>query len=182
MKDKFNGQYITCFFLFFAWSTLIGSVFIASIPYNPLQFSIKVKKNINFIFPEGWAFFTLSPRTERTHVYSVNSDKFVLMNFKNTSAQSFFGLSRYNRIRNIELAFLLSKIDSAGWGSCKSNIEQCIDFSSSVPITISNQTNIKCLIGKFVIVKNLPVPWAWSKSKEKLKMPVKYAYINVVRK
>ncbi|MGB4774167.1 MAG: SdpA family antimicrobial peptide system protein, partial [Daejeonella sp.] len=153
----------------------------SNIPNNPISLNGRYKIFFHNFFPQGWSFFTMSPRNEKMLIYNLKSGNEIdLVDMKNSSPKSYFGVSRYNRIRSIEFAVIKSQIDSVDWILCQNKKDQLITIDTLIPKIIFNKTNIKTLCGIYIIKKTPPLPWAWVKSAEKIELPTKIIKINVI--
>lgn len=149
------------------WMLIAFIVFIvisSSIPESVIQLPPKTKEFVHLIFPEGWSFFTRSPREEMADIYLIEKNK----NIKKLSSPcsafgNLCGVSRKSRKIGMELSIIASKINDTLW------LKQDIPFENigSLPITkISDDAENKYLTkGEYIIKAELPIPWAWTKSK-----------------
>ncbi|WP_353945227.1 SdpA family antimicrobial peptide system protein [Streptomyces sp. HUAS MG91] len=115
------------------------------------------------VAPQGWAFFTKSPR-EPVHVpYRQRADGSwadarISPHAKPSNA---FGLDRASRSQGIEGALLVHK-DGIHWNDCSdpSSPEECLKGARlSAPIT--NPSPSPSLCGRAALVEVKPVPFAW---------------------
>ncbi len=144
------------------YSTLIILVVFSNVPYSELSIQGQLKKYIQTVLPQGWEFFTLNPRSEYTVIYKYNSNgEIIIQDFKNSSTNSYLGISKINRIRNIELEVLISRTDSSKYITCFSFEELKNISDTTTCYTIKNTTNIHAMKGTFLIRKTTPIPWAW---------------------
>ena len=131
------------------------------------------------ILPQGWEFFTLNPRSEYIVVYKVEKGRLIMEDFKSSAPNSYFGISKINRIRNIELEYLISTIDNNQYTTCN-KIDSLVILKNILPIyKMTNNTNVKTLLGEFLIRKTTPIPWAWHRNNKNLFMPSKVIRIKI---
>jgi antimicrobial peptide system SdpA family protein len=124
------------------------------------------------LFPQGWVFFTKSPKEEMIDVYKKNSKKeYVRVPLNNSSASSYYGLNRFNRLKQLEFDYILMESKKVEWSTLDS-----LKFHSK--LSIYNRTNINTLNGDLLLVKHKPIPWSWRKN-QNIQVEKKYKKINV---
>jgi hypothetical protein len=65
------------------------------------------------MFPQGWAFFTRSVTSPSLLLYQVKSNRFYEVDLRAFQCQYAFGLSRRNRLRQIDLGYAITRIDNS---------------------------------------------------------------------
>lgn len=154
MKDKLFFTAVTSSVL-----ALIWYLFFHSLPFN-----INTTKSDNRIFmmkiiPEGWEFFTRSPREEMVDLYKLNGDEWQHVDIKNNQAANFFGLSRKSRKIGMEISIMLSKIQHDSlWNEYK-GMENIMFPETFNPI--DNKEIATLPTGKYALLKYEMVPWSW---------------------
>ncbi len=162
----------TCLIVGF-WIVVIVFIFRISVPV-PGNLSFKQKANAFSIIPQGWGFFTRDPKEPQYLIFDKDGTK---LSKSNSEPSNLFGISRKNRLMNIELSLIMSKIKESSWSDYK---EGKFDFNSTIiSDTISINFNPSSLKGHFFIAQQERLPWAWAKSNNKIVMPYKYARIYV---
>lgn len=78
---------------------------------NPINNSYSAKSQYVSVFPQGWAFFTKSSKEPQLYVFDCNSKQPKLINLRNFSAEYYFGISRKNRILNIEIGNVFQQME-----------------------------------------------------------------------
>ncbi|MBF4472904.1 SdpA family antimicrobial peptide system protein [Flavobacterium sp. HJJ] len=63
------------------------------------------------VFPQGWAFFTASSKGPLFYVFDCNSKYPKLKNLRSFSKEYYFGISRKNRVLNIEINNMFQQIE-----------------------------------------------------------------------
>jgi antimicrobial peptide system SdpA family protein len=158
----------------------IFTVFINSIGYNLLTFNKKWAFELQFLFPQGWAFFTKDPRDEQTTLYKIKNKELFELNMKNGATNALFGISRRNRIMLIELAQVVNQIDTINWKAITSK-EALLTFSDTAKaIEIVNFVNHSNLNGDYLIIKQKPLPWSWRENRDNLFMPAKVIKVKLI--
>ena len=153
--------------------TFIFIVFINSIGYNLLTFNTKWSFELQFLFPQGWSFFTKDPREEQTIIYKQENNKLEELNLKNGATSSWLGITRYNRIMLIELIQITNQVDSSKWSNINSKENFKIFTDTTTAIEVINFVNNAQLEGNFIIIKQKPIPWSWRANRNNLFMPAK---------
>ncbi|MDC9722978.1 MAG: SdpA family antimicrobial peptide system protein [Urechidicola sp.] len=157
------------------WLFILGNIFVATIPI-PNNKSFKSKTTIFSFIPQGWGFFTRDPREDIINVYERRNDKIIKVTKTNSSVESYFGISRKNRLKNIELGIITSQIKNEHWAvGAKSNFS-LTDIATD---TITHNFKPQNFFGEYYLVKQERIPWAWSKNYKNLVMPYKYVKIYV---
>ncbi|MFF2908245.1 SdpA family antimicrobial peptide system protein [Paenibacillus sp. NPDC057934] len=146
---------------FFLTSMLLVCLFFFSllnaIPENVMN--IKSSKNVFLkIFPQGWSFFSKSPRDEEFLILDTNYQSAV--NWPNNSARNLFGINRNGRAQGIEAGVLAYQVKKK-WSTCEENLNKCIKKTEDV-VKVNNPSPNPTLCGRYIIVRREPVPWAWA--------------------
>lgn len=157
---------------------LILGLFVLLILVSSLKESViilpgKLKETINIFFPEGWSFFTRSPREEMAEIYEIkNNNTLTRISYQCSAPENLFGISKKSRKIGMELSIIATVINDSLWvnqGSSQINID-------ALPITKIkiNQDDIKIILkGNYIIKTKMPIPWAWSNNvytKPKIRM------------
>ena len=113
------------------------------------------KKIVKSLIPQGWAFFTKSPRDLELSIYNLKEKK--EENLTSFQAKEYFGICRKNRLLNTKLIDISKNIDEKLWVLHDNDIN--IDKLAVVSL------EDKILTGKeFIISKYFPLPYSWSKT------------------
>jgi antimicrobial peptide system SdpA family protein len=172
--------------LFFIFSIFISFlfvyyIFINAMPFNPLVSSPQSQTKLVGILPQGWAFFTKSPRDPNFIIYKFENNKLVSQGISNISYYNYFGVSRKSRIIAAEGGSLISQTLDYKWTKIDKDISEyliCCDSTSQIKVLNSKTTN-KYYCGDYIIQKIVIVPWAWSNIKNII-MPSEYIKVKVV--
>ena len=137
----------------------------------------------NRILPQGWAFFTRSPREPRQMEWQRESGG-TWQKAKmgaNSSAQNLFGAARWVRTQDVELGLLYEQATSQRpeWTTCSSDdVPRCLE-SSPLKLQVRNTVVPKTMCGTIGISQQEPLPWAWAKKYDAHSMPLKVLRLEV---
>lgn len=170
------------------WGTLALILFLTAMPYSSLEMDKTTKLRFQRILPEGWSFFTKSPRDPYVFILTVKDDKLAAYsNLPNSNPQNLFGAKRNGRAIGVEFGLLTQDLSEQDWLECDPKEILALAQSDTVPsITVKNPYKRPLLTGEVVVVTQEPIPWAWSASHEKatntptkLAMPTKLLKLNI---
>jgi hypothetical protein len=106
-------------FNFFKLSICLGFLFLLVLGNTNNVLTTKKVEFINKLFPQGWSFFTKSPRSSILQLYRLSTmgdaDYFEKVNSRNSSLENFLGLSRNSRRIDYESALFLKDNINAEW-------------------------------------------------------------------
>jgi antimicrobial peptide system SdpA family protein len=161
----------------FFWA-LVLYVALFSNNRNSLILDYKVKKNITYAFPQGWGFFTRSPREALVDIYREEKGKLKLVSILNTSPNNFFGFSRNSRVIGFEMAPILKSISKSSWENRKG------DFEANIPDQISDTINLAKPLkyfpaGTYVLHQYKIIPFAWVGQGQEKHRPILVSKIYV---
>lgn len=157
---SFYGSIFIVLFIFFK----LVSVYFGN---SPLNSSHSAKSKFVSAFPQGWAFFTKTSKEPQFYIFDYNSKDVELKNLRSFSKEYYFGLSRKNRILNIEINNIFQQI-------VKDSVNKIIIKTSDVN-NISNEIkkqkitfkriyikrrNIPNFKGKYLFVSQTMLPWS----------------------
>ena len=168
---KLTYPIVLCIF----WLIALSYIFKSSVPVIS-DMSFEEKASLFSFVPQGWGFFTRDPREDELVLYEMKNDTIERFTKTNSSMSSFFGVSRKNRLINVESNMLLPEIKDSLWKSMKGR-ELILDKTSYTDTIINNfhPCNIK---GDFFFVMQERIPWAWSG--HNIIMPYKYAKVHII--
>jgi len=145
-----------------------------ALPYNAFSSVFNSEKSIFKIFPQGWAFFTRSPREAQAKLYEIDGDKIKEIKHYHSSYHYLLGASKENSRYVTELAYLFNKIPQERYTDAKSNIQlNNIDKIPTDTIQITNPFDNPRIIGTYILIMQELVPWAWTKNIEREMMDCK---------
>jgi len=161
-----------------------GMVFIyavhAALPLNAVSLPLEESITPQMWIPEGWKFFTRSPREDVINGFIRGPDGNWVSALRgvNGSPSNLFGIKRTTRAQGIEIGLLITAVSQSAWQQCKEELETCAE-KAPLDTTLRNVTPNPTLCGEVALTKQPPVPWAWSRSGKKITMPSKVVRINV---
>jgi antimicrobial peptide system SdpA family protein len=132
---------------------------------NPLNRRLKSKTKLISIFPEGWAFFTKKSSDPRVYIFKVESDKISEVNLRNFSAEYLYGLSRNNRLLNIQFCNILKKVctDSLPYFEMKASdpkkIKELIIASINFNDVKLDRKLVPQIRGRYLLAIQKMLPW-----------------------
>ncbi|NMO15877.1 SdpA family antimicrobial peptide system protein [Pyxidicoccus fallax] len=137
--------------------------------------------SIQFVLPQGWKFFTKSPREPELALYRrLDSGTWEHVNPLPVSDSSgFFRLDRTARAQGVEMALLTHAIPAFDWKArCRRSDEDCL--GDTVPVrTVRNLTPTPTLCGTIGFVAREPLPWAWASHRDTTRMPASSLVLRV---
>lgn len=141
--------------------------------------SASSEKNVLLkIFPQGWSFFSKSPRDDEFLVLDPETLELAVQ-WPNAAAANFLGLSRYGRAQGIEAGTLSVQVPPDQWQVCSGDLEGCMQESERTAIEVVNTTPNASLCGSYLLVQRKPVPWAWASITTPEEQPSKYVEVSV---
>jgi len=144
-------------------------VFAAFISFNPQTPSLKNSLMIQNLVPQGWGFFTRSPRERLHEIYKLEHDNTKIISkvpvtISNSSSKNFFGLSRKARRIHLEMMRLLSYAgDQSTWCQKTVPLESTplYDVNAYKNIIDSTYQYQYIKTGTYMLVSNERLPWLY---------------------
>jgi antimicrobial peptide system SdpA family protein len=135
----------------------------AALPAVPFQLPFAQKRLIHTVLPEGWAFFTLSPRSPDVVVYGMGPDRqwHSLTVNAHTGSGSLLGLNRRNRSQGTEVALVANQVPPDNWSDCRQAPLDCLNITAPQQGTVANFATQQTLCGEVGLVMQEVLPWAW---------------------
>lgn len=134
----------------------------AALPGSPVGLPGPDRQEINRFLPQGWAFFTRSPREPELVVFGLQPDQRWrdITSGRTDRPSDLFGLDRMGRAQGTEIAMLIEAVPKDAWRDCEQEPADCL---SSAPLTgtWTNQSSHHSLCGEVGVVLHQVVPWAW---------------------
>jgi antimicrobial peptide system SdpA family protein len=150
-----------------------------ALPYSSVRLPGANAVNRLVLAPQGWAFFTRSPREERQWVYGRDLDGWKrVMKGPHARLSNDLGLDRGSRAQGVEIAMLMSTAPSRAWQACEGAVPACL---ARLPrgTDVRNPSPNPTLCGTVAIVQREPVPWAWLNSPAPVQMPSRLLPLEV---
>jgi antimicrobial peptide system SdpA family protein len=163
------------------WATVATYSLHAGMPHNPIHLPYEKTVDATSWAPQGWAFFTRSPRDEEyTTFVRAGSSWQPRAKGTNSSASNWFGLSRRARALANETGSILFSVAETQWTSCAPGltVEACLE-SAPVAATIANPLPEPSLCGAVGLTAQKPVPWAWANASPPVQMPFRIVRLEV---
>jgi len=141
---------------------LVAYVLHAALPASPFGLPGPDSKSIRTFMPQGWAFFTKSPRTETPTVYRYSPDG----RWHDITAGPLaepghvMGFDRTARAQGTELAILIHAAPRDAWRDCDLTPTDCLS-ATTVSGVITNRSNQHSACGEIGLVVQQVLPWAW---------------------
>ncbi|MHC6219830.1 SdpA family antimicrobial peptide system protein [Arthrobacter sp. MMS24-S77] len=121
-----------------------------------------VKEALSKAVPQGWAFFTKSPRDPFLLVYA-NDEAGAhreILQLPTARVENYFGINRFGRGQPVELANIVNRVGSQGWNKCGPTTTSCLDKPMAA-VQVRNEKPEPSLCGSIKAVEVVPVPWAY---------------------
>ena len=139
-------------------------VFRASLPTTPFDPLTPTRdERIARVFvPEGWAFFTRSPRTPVAQAYGFGGagSWTVLSSGPQATPANLMGLNRRARSQGTEIAMLIYQIPTSAWSPCRRPPTDCLS-GRHAGLTAANRSTQRSVCGDVGLVLQDVTPWAW---------------------
>lgn len=184
-----NYRYLIVFltYIFFI-SIAIANIFYFTIESNPVKYNNKIENQLFSFVPQGWAFFTRSPREAQITIYKKdkNANNFIIINQRHAHYSNLFGLIRRPSKLLGELQMIKRQIPKEHYVDTTFSYQtlKIIDdkelINSLSLETCENRFYGSDLCGEYIIVFQKPVPWAWSKNIRNVKMPCKMIKVKIL--
>ncbi|GGO04898.1 SdpA family antimicrobial peptide system protein [Microbispora bryophytorum] len=135
----------------------------AALPVNAVELPFENRDVIRQFIPEGWAFFTASPRTVYPQVYENAAGAWRLHGGTLVVPSGLFGLNRSQRAEGTEAALLVSSIPKDTWQSCDTLPTNCLNGMQPA-VALRNTSTLRHICGDIGFVNQEVLPWAWRRS------------------
>ena len=141
---------------------VVAYVLYAALPATPFAPPGPDPKTVRSLVPQGWAFFTKSPRSTSAVVYRYEPDG----SWRGITAgplahpREVMGLDRMARSQGTEVAMLLSRVPQQAWRDCDRAPTGCLSEVTAIG-TVPNRSNHHSVCGEVGVVMQEVLPWAW---------------------
>ena len=153
MKPLFYLLYALCFVL--AFLALIS----LAVQSNTISSAGPGKHFFTAIAPQGWGFFTRSPKDDNVDIYLLKNSAVKLVSYPNASYRNYFGGSRKSRTIGMEISVILGKLKTVPWDTVTVNTP--VLDTTKVVHHIDSKWLFYLSKGEYLLVKKPIVPWAW---------------------
>ncbi|MFI0774749.1 SdpA family antimicrobial peptide system protein [Streptomyces sp. NPDC021212] len=146
------------------WAIVIAYVAQEHLPKNVISLpgQRNVRHTVTNMAPQGWAFFTKSPREAELVPYKKVRDSWKRNSLTpHSSPRNAFGLNRRSRAQGVEIALLLSAARKGDWHQCADSRQQCLTNYGAPARRIHNRSPEPILCGTIGLLEEKPTPWAW---------------------
>ncbi|CAM5320375.1 hypothetical protein SABIM44S_00336 [Streptomyces abikoensis] len=169
--------------LVIAWSVAVLYVAQVHVPKNVLSLpgQKQVRSTVANVAPQGWAFFTKSPRDVEVLPYRQSGDGSwtSLALTPHSSPRNAFGLDRASRSQGIEISLLLNLAEKKEWKECEENdLSDCL-ANARPSRKVKNPSPEPTVCGRVSLVQEKPVPWAWRDLVDERTTPERYLAMDV---
>lgn len=186
-KIKKNIFSIIFFLYLIPTGILLLLMFFYFVEVNPVKFNNNIENRFFSFVPQGWAFFTRSPREAQIILYKKNDEnnKYEEINQRHADIHNLFGLNRKPSKILGELQFAKSEIPQNIYFDTVFNYQtkHIIDEVKELkPYYFENKMYDPLLCGDYIVIYQKPIPWAWSKNLDNINMPCKMIKIKFLCK
>ncbi|MFJ6721675.1 SdpA family antimicrobial peptide system protein [Streptomyces sp. NPDC091259] len=157
---SFKSVVFTCV----VWSLIVLYAVQEQVPKNviTLPAQSKMKHTVVNVAPQGWAFFTKSPRDPEVTPYEKTPDGWRELSLTpHASPHNAFGLNRRSRAQGVEIAMLLSAAQQSDWHECTDSRDACLSQAGPAARTVENHSPDATLCGTVGLLQERPTPYAW---------------------
>jgi len=111
------------------------------------------------VLPEGWSFFTKSPRDAFVVAYDEDGDE--AGSAPNAQLKWAFGLNRTSRLGGIDIDRVMQKLDREAWHRCEVGMDlaACRSDLDTQTVRITDEPHSLC--GEVTLARMRPTPWAF---------------------
>lgn len=153
----------------------------AYVPPNPLRlpFEAQIATLLRQFLPQGWGFFTKSPRDEEFYIYRRDAGGWVnAFAGPEASPSNLFGLIRVTRVQGGEMGLLTMGVGDNAFVSCRTSDLDCIGRQTHV-VPVVNTVPAPLYCGEIAIAYRKQVPWLWQHEFKAVTMPVRVVRLRV---
>lgn len=164
------------------WGVAVLYVAEVHVPKNVLSLpgQKQARSTVANVAPQGWAFFTKSPRDVEVLPYRRTADGTwtSLALTPHSSPRNAFGLDRASRSQGIEISLLLNLAEKKDWKECEEDLTDCLADARSAR-KVKNPSPEATVCGRVALVQEKPVPWAWRDLVNERTTPERYLSMDV---
>lgn len=161
---------------------LVGAYAVhTNMPTNAIKLPLQtgLKRDVQRILPQAWAFFTKSPRDDAYVPYlpSGGGAWASAEVWPHAEPRNAFGFNRRSRAQGVEVGLLQGDLTEAAWKDCTGHPTGC--FEALEPVPARNRSPEPTLCGTVGIAREVEVPWAWARRGSATVMPSKVVKLDV---
>lgn len=158
--------------------------FITTLGDNVMNVQRKDKSIIQFLFPQGWGFFTRDPREPKYKLYRMEGGAPKLVNFQITSSKNSYGFSRLGSRIGMEMQRVKEQLPPpATWQTSTVDLEKMqldsIAYPCTKPIAKEKLHYIKA--GNYILKEYQLSPWSWAKYQGRYSKTFKYVPFQLIK-
>ncbi|MSR07332.1 MAG: SdpA family antimicrobial peptide system protein [Gemmatimonadetes bacterium] len=162
------------------WVVVAAYSLQAVLPHNPIRLPLEREIEARRWLPEGWAFFTRSPREADVSFYALRDGDWVsLVRSPHGRPSNMFGFNRASRAQYVDAALIMTTIPADAWTGCRGTPAACLDRAKRAPKDFVSKAGHPTLCGEIGLVRQQPVPWAWAAGGKPVAMPFSVVRIAV---
>jgi antimicrobial peptide system SdpA family protein len=154
---------------------------LAAMPFSTIQLPDTAHRIVMSLIPQGWGFFTKSPRDPEMHVATLRAHDLHELNLTSSFQPRYaFGFNRLARAQGLEIDALIAELPaSSRWQDCQA---ASVDCARVMPVQarIVNRSRFPTLCGDLVLFERRPIPWAYRNRKLSVNMPSRLTRIEAV--
>ncbi|MFI9628829.1 SdpA family antimicrobial peptide system protein [Streptomyces sp. NPDC052042] len=142
------------------WAVILLYVVQTQLPNNVVELpgQNRVTSATRTVVPQGWAFFTKSPRETDLDPYGLVDGTWQSLR---AGLHAEYGFNRESRAQGLEIGLLFQRAQDDRPFACKGRaLTDCLDRASTVTHA-DNPTPSPTLCGRIALVNQRPVPYAW---------------------
>lgn len=167
------------------WTALAGYVVHSQLPANALELPAQdaLQLHVRQVAPQGWAFFTKSPRSTQLVVWRPDAagawERAMLA--PHSEPRNLFGFNRRSRAQPVEMALLGNRAPAERWRECPDgNVPACLAaVAPGDVVPVDNPSPGPLLCGPVGLSRQEPLPWAWADAAEDTRMPARVLRLEV---
>jgi antimicrobial peptide system SdpA family protein len=156
----------------------------AVLPTNVLElpFRQSVAEPVHHVLPQGWAFFTKSPRDPILTAYEFDAQGRPrrVPEISSPDHRNLFGVNRRGRAIGTELAHLLDAVPSDRWVECEPADDQCLTrLRTGAPYRVVSPVPGPRLCGEVVFAIETVVPYSYRNLVDQRLVVERAAYLSI---
>lgn len=137
----------------------------------------ELRHSISMLFPQGWSFFTKSPRDESLMVYRIVDGKTEAIPVNNHDNRG-FGLSRTTRLIGYEASMIINEVPPASWKTFKN--KPISAFVNDSAVVVKQQEGFHHLLeGEYIFKLFKVIPFAWAGQQQAENNPFRITRISI---